>query len=174
MFRFQRALLIANPVARTVSPATLAVIEKALSADLKLDVLETLERGHATEVAREAVEGGEVELVIVFSGDGTINEVVNGLAGTDVALGVLPGGATNILVRALGLPLHPVGAPGPPPRSCGGHGPPDRPGARRFQPPHRPRMRRRPLLRDQLRRRPRRGRDGAPRRRVPGDEAPGR
>jgi diacylglycerol kinase family enzyme len=112
MFRFQRALLIANPVARTVSPATLAVIEKALAADLKLDVLETLERGHATEVAREAVEGGEVELVIVFSGDGTINEVVNGLAGTDVALGVLPGGATNILVRALGLPLEPVEATG--------------------------------------------------------------
>src|SRR6187397_3253457 len=112
MFRFQRALLIANPVARTVSPATLAVIEKALSADLKLDVLETLERGHATEVAREAVEGGEVELVIVFSGDGTINEVLNGLAGTDVALGVLPGGATNILVRALGLPLDPVEATG--------------------------------------------------------------
>jgi diacylglycerol kinase family enzyme len=112
MLRFQRALLIANPVARTVSPATLAVIEKALSADLKLDVLETLERGHATEVAREAVEGGEVELVIVFSGDGTINEVLNGLAGTDVALGVLPGGATNILVRALGLPLDPVEATG--------------------------------------------------------------
>jgi diacylglycerol kinase family enzyme len=112
MFRFQRALLIANPVARTVSPATLAVIEKALSADLKLDVLETLERGHATEVAREAVEGGEVELVIVFSGDGTINEVINGLVGTHVALGVLPGGATNILVRALGLPLDPVEATG--------------------------------------------------------------
>jgi diacylglycerol kinase family enzyme len=112
MYRFQRALLIANPVARTVSPATLAVIEKALSADLKLDVIETLERGHATEAAREAVDAGDVDLVIVFSGDGTINEAINGLAGTEVALGVLPGGATNILVRALGLPLDPVEATG--------------------------------------------------------------
>jgi diacylglycerol kinase family enzyme len=112
MFRFQRALLIANPVARTVSPAVLAVIEKALSADLKLDVIETLERGHATEAARDAVTAGDVDIVIVFSGDGTINEAINGLAGTEVALGVLPGGATNILVRALGLPLDPVEATG--------------------------------------------------------------
>jgi diacylglycerol kinase family enzyme len=50
--------------------------------------------------------------VVVFSGDGTINEAVNALAGTETALGVLPGGATNILVRALGLPLDPVEATG--------------------------------------------------------------
>jgi diacylglycerol kinase family enzyme len=99
-------------VARTVSAATLAVIEKALSADFKLDVVETIERGHATEAAREAVAGGEVDLMIVFSGDGTINEAINGLAGSEVALGVLPGGATNVLVRALGLPLDPVEATG--------------------------------------------------------------
>src|SRR3990172_4629290 len=111
MRRFQRVLLVVNPVARTVSRPTLAVIEKALSADFKLEVLETLERGHATEVARDAALDG-VDLVVVFSGDGTINEAVNGLAGTDVALGVLPGGATNILVRALGMPLDPVEATG--------------------------------------------------------------
>jgi len=53
-----------------------------------------------------------IDLVVVFSGDGTINEAVNALAGTETALGVLPGGATNILVRALGLPLDPVEATG--------------------------------------------------------------
>ncbi|HXF36450.1 MAG TPA: diacylglycerol kinase family protein [Actinomycetota bacterium] len=111
MRRIERVLLIVNPVARTVSRPVLAVIEKALSADFDLRVLETVERGHATEVAREAVGDG-MDLVVVFSGDGTINEAVNGLAGTDVALGVLPGGATNILVRALGLPLDPVEATG--------------------------------------------------------------
>ncbi len=111
MHRIERVLLIVNPVARTVSRPALAVIEKALSADFKLEVLETVERGHATQVAREAVEDG-IDLVVVFSGDGTINETVNGLAGTDVALGVLPGGATNILVRALELPLDPVEATG--------------------------------------------------------------
>ena len=109
--RFQRVLLIVNPVARTVSKPTLAVIEKALSADFRLEVIETKERGHANEIATQAVHDG-VDLVVVFSGDGTINEVVNSLAGSKTALGVLPGGATNILVRALGLPTEPVDATG--------------------------------------------------------------
>ena len=111
MQRFQRLLLVVNPVARTVSKPTLAVLEKALSADFKLEVVETAERGHATELARQAAEEG-VDLVVVFSGDGTINEALNGLAGTEVALGVLPGGATNILARALGLPTDPIEAAG--------------------------------------------------------------
>ena len=109
--RFHRVLLVVNPVARTVSKPTLAVIEKALSADFRLEVAETKERGHASELAAQAVADG-IDLVVVFSGDGTINEVVNALAGTEVALGVLPGGATNILVRALGLPTSPVEATG--------------------------------------------------------------
>ncbi len=111
MHQIERVLLIVNPVARTVSRPALAVMEKALSADFKLEVLETVERGHATDVAREAALEG-IDLVAVFSGDGTINETLNGLAGTDVALGALPGGATNILVRALGLPNDPVEATG--------------------------------------------------------------
>jgi diacylglycerol kinase family enzyme len=105
--RFHRVLLVVNPVARTVSTPTLAVIEKALSADFRLEVAETKERGHGGEIAAQAVEDG-IDLVVVFSGDGTINEVVNALAGTEVALGVLPGGATNVLVRALQLPTDPV------------------------------------------------------------------
>jgi diacylglycerol kinase family enzyme len=109
--RFHRLLLIVNPVARTVSKPTLAVIEKALSADFRLEVVETKERGHANEIAAQAVHE-DIDLVVVFSGDGTINEAVNALAGTETALGVLPGGATNILVRALGLPTDPVEATG--------------------------------------------------------------
>ncbi len=109
--RFQRVLLIVNPVARTVSKPTLAVIEKALSADFRLEVTETKERGHASEIAAQAVDDG-IHLVVVFSGDGTINEVLNALAGSPTALGLLPGGATNILVRALGLPTEPVEATG--------------------------------------------------------------
>jgi diacylglycerol kinase family enzyme len=109
--RFQRLLLIVNPVARTFSKATLAVIEKALSADFRLEVVETKERGHASELATQAVLEG-TDLVVVFSGDGTVNEVVNALAGSDTAIAALPGGATNIFVRALGLPLDPVEATG--------------------------------------------------------------
>jgi diacylglycerol kinase family enzyme len=109
--RFQRVFLIVNPVARTYSRPILAVIEKALSADFKLEVSETKGRGHARELAAQAASEG-VDMVAVLSGDGTINEVVNALAGTDTALAPLPGGATNILVRALGLPLDPVEATG--------------------------------------------------------------
>jgi diacylglycerol kinase family enzyme/molybdopterin converting factor small subunit len=109
--RFHRVLLVVNPVARTVSRPTLAVIEKALSADFDLEVLETVERGHATKIAADAAADG-IDVVVVFSGDGTINEALNGLIGTDTALGVIPGGATNILVRALAMPLDPVEATG--------------------------------------------------------------
>lgn len=109
--RFHRVLLVVNPVARTVARPMLAVIEKALSADFALEVVETKQRGHANELAAQAVDDG-IDLVVVFSGDGTINEAVNALAGTRTALGVLPGGATNILTRALDLPLDPVEAAG--------------------------------------------------------------
>src|SRR4029450_11115427 len=105
--RFHRLLLVVNPVARTVSKPTLAVIEKALSADFVLEVAETKEQGHANELAAQAVDDA-LDLVVVFSGAVTINEAVNALAGTEVALAVLPGGATNVLVRALGLPTDPV------------------------------------------------------------------
>ena len=105
--RFHRVLLIVNPVARTYSRPVLAVIEKALSADFRLEVAETRGRGHARELAAQAASEG-VHMVAVLSGDGTINETVNALAGTETALAPLPGGATNILVRALGLPLDPV------------------------------------------------------------------
>jgi diacylglycerol kinase family enzyme/molybdopterin converting factor small subunit len=107
----ERVLLVVNPVARTVSRAKLDVIEKALSADFKLDVHETKARGHATELAQSAVDDG-FDLVVVFSGDGTINEAINALAGTEVALGVIPGGATNVLARWLGVPMEPVEATG--------------------------------------------------------------
>ena len=107
--RPQRVLLVANPVARTVSRATLNVLEKALAADFKLDVDETTGRGHAVELARRAAADG-YDMLVVFSGDGTVNEAVNGLAGTDVALGIIPGGATNVVARVLGLPESPVEA----------------------------------------------------------------
>lgn len=71
----------------------------------------TFEAGDAVRFARRAA-GAHHDLVIAAGGDGTINEVVNALAGTETAMAPLPGGATNILVRALGLPLDPVEATG--------------------------------------------------------------
>ena len=104
-----RILLIANPRAGSVSSRTKEVIAKALSADFKLEDVVTASRDHATELAREAVDRG-IEAVVAFGGDGTINEVAQALVGTDVALGMLPGGSTNVTVRSLGLPRDPVEA----------------------------------------------------------------
>jgi len=58
--------------------------------------------GEATSLAREAVRQG-ADLVLVLGGDGTVNEVVQGLAHSNVPLGVLPGGTANVLAMELGL-----------------------------------------------------------------------
>jgi diacylglycerol kinase family enzyme len=101
--------MIANARAGSVSARTKEVIIKALSADFKLEVVDTKARDHATDVAREAVDRG-FEAVLVFGGDGTINEAAQGVVGTDVALGILPGGSTNVMARSLGVPRDPVEA----------------------------------------------------------------
>ncbi len=63
----------------------------------------TTGRGTAAAMARHAVEQGR-EMVIGCGGDGTINEIVNGLAGSQVPLAVLPAGTANVLAKELGIP----------------------------------------------------------------------
>jgi diacylglycerol kinase family enzyme len=111
-----RALLVVNPVATTTSHLTSDVLVTALHGELKLDVAVTQRRGHAHDLAREAAVDG-LDLVVVQGGDGTVNEVVNGLLadgphGQLPSLGIVPGGSTNVLVRSLGLPADPVEATG--------------------------------------------------------------
>ncbi|MDQ1713697.1 MAG: hypothetical protein QOE45_3147 [Frankiaceae bacterium] len=97
-----RAVLVFNPKATATNARVRDVIKRALESDLKLDVVETKRRGHAIEVARTAAADG-VDLVVALGGDGTINEVVNGIVGTSTELAVVPGGSTNVFARALGL-----------------------------------------------------------------------
>jgi diacylglycerol kinase family enzyme len=106
-----RALLIANTRASTVTPGKLSVIERALASELKLEVVRTKRREHATHLAKGAAHEG-LDLVIALGGDGTVNEVVNGLAQTGVPLALLPGGGTNVLARSLGIPEDPIEATG--------------------------------------------------------------
>jgi diacylglycerol kinase family enzyme len=80
-----------------------------LSADFKLEKEDSVGRGHASELARDAVDRG-FGAVVAFGGDGTANEAAQAIVGTDVALGLLPGGSTNVMVRSLGMPLDPVDA----------------------------------------------------------------
>ncbi|MEU9129095.1 diacylglycerol kinase family protein [Kitasatospora sp. NPDC048540] len=112
-----RALLVVNPKATTTSTRTRDVLTHALRSDLKLDVAHTEYRGHARDLARDAAAEGAVDLVVALGGDGTVNEVVNGLLAQGPServprLAVVPGGSTNVFARALGLPNDPVEATG--------------------------------------------------------------
>lgn len=95
-------LLVVNPVASSVTPRHVTTVTDVLTAGHETQVATTLHRGHATELAREAAERG-VEGVVVMGGDGTLNEVANGLAGTSTTLAPLPGGSTNVYARTMGL-----------------------------------------------------------------------
>jgi diacylglycerol kinase family enzyme len=113
-----RALLVVNPAATTTSARTREVLTHALASDLDLELILTERRGHARELGRQAADRGDVSVVIVLGGDGTVNEVVNGLLhhGPDPEhlprLAVVPGGSTNVFARALGLPNDAVEATG--------------------------------------------------------------
>lgn len=104
-----RVLLLVNSSASSVTPRTRVVIAKALAADHDVEVAETSRRGHATRLAQGAVADG-AECVVVLGGDGTLNEAANGLAGSGCAMGVLPGGSTNVFARTIGVVNAPVDA----------------------------------------------------------------
>jgi diacylglycerol kinase family enzyme len=104
-----RIALLVNPAASSVTTRGRVSLERLLSTDHDLTVLETMHRDHATELARVAVAGG-AEVVFVLGGDGTLNETADGLAGTQTALAVLPGGSTNVFARAIGVEYDPVEA----------------------------------------------------------------
>jgi diacylglycerol kinase family enzyme len=101
-------VLIANPFATRVTPERLAAVEAELARAAHVTVIRTERPQHATELARDACDGG-CDAVVVFSGDGGFNEALNGL-GPDVSIGFVPGGGTSVLSRALGLPAEPVAA----------------------------------------------------------------
>jgi diacylglycerol kinase family enzyme len=101
-----RLALIANPHASRFSGRQRDRVVAALAAGHKVEVLQTAHPGQATALASQAVASG-VEVVAVLGGDGTVNEVVNGLRRSDAALGLLGGGRVNVLARGLGLPADP-------------------------------------------------------------------
>jgi diacylglycerol kinase family enzyme len=119
-----RALLIVNPRATSMTRPVLDAITRSLAARAEIETVETRYRGHAREIAAAAAAQRR-DAVLVLSGDGTINEVVNGLmtgaapAGDPPpgptaprlpAIGALPGGNANVFARALGVPADPAAA----------------------------------------------------------------
>jgi diacylglycerol kinase family enzyme len=106
-----RALLLYNPTATTTTSAVTDVITRALAGQLDLEAVPTKRRNHAGFLAASAADEG-YEVVVVLGGDGTVNEVIQGIADTDVALAVIPGGSTNVLARSLGFPNDAIATTG--------------------------------------------------------------
>lgn len=107
---YRRGVCIYNPSAgRGTGHSKLDAIRQILSAAVRdVSLAPTKLAGHATELAERAAARG-CDLVAVYSGDGTVNEVVQGLAGRESpALLVLPGGTANVLANELGLPIDPL------------------------------------------------------------------
>ncbi|MGH2820851.1 MAG: diacylglycerol/lipid kinase family protein, partial [Actinomycetota bacterium] len=96
--------MIVNPNAGRLSEGTRNDVVAALRARLDVEVLATTARDTGVDLSTEAARVG-AETVIAFGGDGHINEVVNGVAETEVTLGIIPGGTMNVFARALGIPL---------------------------------------------------------------------
>jgi diacylglycerol kinase family enzyme len=104
-----RILLVVNAFASSVTARNTVVVHRALAYGNDVEVVETNRRGHAIRFAQDAARRG-FDIVIGFGGDGTLNEVATGVAGTETALGTLPGGSTNVFARTLGMPNDPVAA----------------------------------------------------------------
>ncbi|HEV8194972.1 MAG TPA: diacylglycerol kinase family protein, partial [Ktedonobacterales bacterium] len=105
-----RARLIANPASGTLRHSgamrELEEVATYLSEHgLPTELCLTERRGHAVELAREAVQAG-MDMVIAAGGDGTVNDIIQALAGHDTALGVLPLGTVNVWAREVGISLY--------------------------------------------------------------------
>src|SRR5437870_13212937 len=102
-----RTVLIVNPKASRVTEEGISAVERALMASGYVRTVRTERPRHAVELALEA---GDADALIVFSGDGGFNDVLNGVEKSDQTNGFLPGGGTSVLARALPLPRDAVGA----------------------------------------------------------------
>ncbi len=102
-----RILLVVNSFASSVTARNTVVVHQALAKEHEVQMVETNRRGHATRFAQDAARRG-LDVVVAFGGDGTLNEVATGLAGTDTALAVMPGGSTNVFARTIGLKNDPA------------------------------------------------------------------
>ena len=104
----KRAALIYNPVARGLSRRwhLLQRSTRVLSQQgIQVSLIATYGPGSASAQARHQIDAG-CDLIIAAGGDGTINEVANGMLHSSVPLGILPGGTANVLAREMQIPIH--------------------------------------------------------------------
>ena len=104
----RRAVLIYNPVARGLvrrQDSLQRTIGALARQDIKAELVATTGPGSAPFQVKRAIESG-CDLVLAAGGDGTVNEVANGMLNTGVPLAILPGGTANVLARELGMSMH--------------------------------------------------------------------
>ncbi|GAB35747.1 diacylglycerol/lipid kinase family protein [Gordonia otitidis] len=111
-------MLIVNPFATATTAAGRDALVNTLGAHVPVDVEHTTHRGHAGELGARARREG-YDVVVVHGGDGSVNEVTNGLLGTPAefdptltrpALAIIPGGSANVFARTLGVDSDPLRA----------------------------------------------------------------
>lgn len=105
-----RVRIIANPISGTMrGNIGIAELQDTVDwleeHDIPTELKLTERPGHATQLAREAVRAG-MDVVVAAGGDGTVNDVIQALAGTSTALGVLPMGTVNVWAREVGIPRN--------------------------------------------------------------------
>ncbi|MDQ4142272.1 MAG: diacylglycerol kinase family lipid kinase [Actinomycetota bacterium] len=101
--------VIVNPNAGRLSDQVRKDVVAELRARFDVDAHATTARDTGIRIASEIAQAG-ARVVVAFGGDGHVNEIANGVAGTESALGIIPGGTMNVFARALGIPLDPRGA----------------------------------------------------------------
>lgn len=111
-----RCAVVVNPYSSGMTSARERVIVQRLREHCDVEVRRTERGGHAPRIAQEIVEDGTYDVIVTCGGDGTANEVLNGMglaegtADTRPAVAILPAGGTNVFARSLGMPNHPIRA----------------------------------------------------------------
>ena len=111
-----RAAMIINPYSSGMTARRETAIVQVLREHMDLEVRRTERGGHAPKLAQELMESGEIDVMISCGGDGTANEILNGMDLADdtadqrPTFAIIPAGGTNVLARSVGYPNHPVKA----------------------------------------------------------------
>ncbi|MGZ3668118.1 MAG: diacylglycerol/lipid kinase family protein, partial [Ktedonobacterales bacterium] len=104
-----RVRIIVNPASGTAQQIGLEELEDVVDwleeQGIPAELCPTERSGHAAELAREAVKAG-MDMVVAAGGDGTVNDIIQALAGHTTALGVLPMGTVNVWAREMNIPLN--------------------------------------------------------------------
>lgn len=102
----KQVAVIYNPLAGRSRGASIAseVEHYVAGQGMTVALLPTSEPKEATRIAREA--GRNCDIVVAVGGDGTVNEVINGMTGTGARLGIVPAGTVNVLALELGIPFQ--------------------------------------------------------------------